>query len=229
MREYILLALAAAACERPASGGDDPAPVKLDRPGVVRYHMARHFGDLRDIERMLLAGKLEDARTRAFLLTRPPKDIGLSPLAAESQAVEEAAAELVEAPTIAEACRLEAKVAKACASCHVHIPRLLRLPPPPEEPSPEPALDVRMARHQWAADRLWEGVVMGDERRWRQGLEVLAMRPVPMPHGDGLARRLQKLATDALGDFESRSDTYATRAQAYGEMLVTCAACHRQQ
>ena len=225
MREYLLLVLTAAACGRPASGD----PVRLDRPAVTRYHMARHFGDLLDITHLLLAGKLEDARTRAFLLTRPPKDDGLSELAAESQAVEDAAAALGQAPSITDACRLTAKVAQACASCHVQMPRVLRAPPPPEEPPAEATLDVRMQRHQWAADRLWEGVVMGDERRWRQGLEVLAMRPVPMPKGDGLARRLQAMAIDSLGQLEQRSDTYATRARAYGEMLVTCSACHRAQ
>ncbi len=226
MRKELLLLLTAAACGRPASG----EPVRLERREVTRYHMARHFGDLQDITHMLLAGKLEDARTRAFLLTRPPKDDGLALLAAESQAVEDAASDLVAAPSLAEACRLTAKVAQACAGCHVHVPtRLIRPAPPPEEPSPEPTLAVRMRRHQWAADRLWEGVVMGDERRWRQGLEVLAMRPVPMPKGDGLARRLQAQAVDSLGRLEQQSDTYATRAQAYGEILVTCSACHRAQ
>lgn len=225
MREHLLLVLTAAACGRPASGD----PIRLDRPAVTRYHMARHFGDLLDITHLLLAGKLDDARTRAFLLTRPPHDDGLAELAAESQAVEDAATALRAAQSIPDACRLTAKVAEACASCHVHVPLVLRPPAPPDEPSAEPTLAVRMQRHQWAADRLWEGVVMGDERRWRQGLEVLAMRPVPMPKGDGLAHRLQAMALDSLGKLEQQSDTYATRARTYGEMLVTCTACHRQQ
>jgi len=223
MRELLLLLLTAAACGRPASG----EPVQLERRDVTRYHMARHFGDLQDITHMLLAGKLEDARTRAFLLTRPPKDEGLALLAPQAQAVEDAASQLVEAPSIAEACRLTAKVAQACAGCHVQIPKRLLAAPAPEEPSPEPTLAVRMQRHAWAADRLWEGVVMGDRLRWRQGLEVLAMRPVPMPKGDGLARRLQAQAIDSLGRLEQQTDTYATRAQAYGEILVTCSSCHQ--
>lgn len=225
MRETLLLLLTAAACGRPASG----EPVQLERRDVTRYHMARNFGDLQDIQRLLVANKLEDARARAFLLTQPPRDDGLTLLAAESQAVEDAAAALVQAASVSDACRLTARVAQACAGCHVHVPRLVRPTPAPEEPSPEPSLEVRMQRHQWAADRLWEGVVMGDERRWRQGLEVLAMRPVPMPKGDGLAHRLQAMAVDSLGRLEQQSDTYVTRAQAYGEMLVTCAACHREQ
>jgi cytochrome c553 len=209
MREHpLLLVLTAAICARPASGNP-----------VTRYHMVRHFGDLLDITHLLLAGKLDDARTRAFLLTRPPGD----------QAVEAAAAALGRAASISDACRLTAKVAEACASCHVQIPRVWRAPAVPEEPPPEPNLEVRMQRHQWAADRLWEGVVLGDDRRWRQGLEVLAMRPVPMPKDDRLAYRLQAMAVDSLGQLEQRSDTYVTRAHAYGEMLVTCTACHRRQ
>jgi hypothetical protein len=178
--------------------------------------MARHFGDLLDITHLLLAGKLDDARTRAFLLTRPPHDDGLAELAAESQAVEDAAGALRNAPSLADACRLTAKVAEACASCHVHSSRLFRAAPPPEEPS-------GMQRHAWAADRLWEGVVLGDDRRWRQGLEVLAMRPIAMPKGE----RLQAMAIDSLGQLEQRSDSYESRAHAYGEMLVTCSSCHQ--
>jgi hypothetical protein len=223
MRETLLLLVTAAACGRPASG----EPLRLDRPAVTRYHMARHFGDLLEITHLVLAGKLDDARARAFLLTRPAHDDGLTDLASESQAVEDAAAALRQAPSLSDACRLTAKVAQACASCHVQVSRLFRVSPPPEEPSGEPTLEARMQRHRWAADRLWEGVVLGDDRRWRQGLEVLAAQPVAMPKGERLAQRLQAMAIDSLGQLEQRSDSYESRAHAYGEMLVTCSTCHQ--
>jgi len=84
-----------------------------------------------------------------------------------------------------------------------------------------------MARHRWAADRLWEGLVGGDDEPWRAGLAVLAATPIRWPElGErkGLARSLQQLAEQAQK--RQATDSIADRAQLYGEMLVTCTACH---
>jgi hypothetical protein len=67
-RLFMLALVAAAGCSN-AAGGDDPqpkstAPARLEKPGLVQFHMRQHFGDLRQIERLLLAGKLEDAHLR---------------------------------------------------------------------------------------------------------------------------------------------------------------------
>ncbi len=208
MREYLLVLLAACTA---ASGGDAPAGLELDRPSLVRYHMQRHFGDLRDIERMLLAGRLDDARARAFLLTKTETDRGLDVFDQQSLAVSRAAAALVAAPSIPDACRLEARVAGACAGCHVYVPKVLPLPAMPAAPA------ASMARHEWAADRLWEGVVLADARRWRAGLEVFASTSTG---------RLQELSLGAIGALEAHQDTITTRATTYGELLVACANCH---
>ena len=186
------------------------APLTLDRPSLVRYHMQRHFSDLRDIEHMLLAGKLDDARARAFLLTKPERDPGLEPFADEAAAVARAATALVSAPSIPEACRLEARIVEACASCHVLVPKVLPQPAMPAMP------DALMLRHRWAADRLWEGVVRVNDRSWRAGLGVFAVSSTP---------RLQELSKGAIDAFESHHDTIATRANVYGELLVACANC----
>jgi hypothetical protein len=37
------------------------------------------------------------------------------------------------------------------------------------------------------------------------------------------------MAIDSLGQLEQRSDSYASRAHAYGEMLVTCSSCHQSR
>lgn len=225
MSRCALLALALAACS-PADADDQPP---LERPDVVRETMRTQFKDLRDIQDMLLAGKLEDAKARAFMLTKPATDPGLAPLAAQTQAVVDAATELVDARTIPEACRKVARVAGACASCHVHMPRPLRAPPETEPPTAQPTLSERMQRHAWATDRLWEGAVLGDIRRWREGVETLAMAPVPIAGREALANRLQLQAQSALRDLDAGAGTVHTRATAYGEMLVTCAECHAQQ
>lgn len=222
MTRCALLAFALAACST-AHGEDQPA---LVRPDVVRERMRQQFSDLRDIEGMLLDGKLEDAKARAFLVTKQADDPGLAPLAAQSQAVSDAATALGEARTIPEACRRMAKVAGACASCHAHFPRPLNVPP---EREPTPAQPDRIQLHVTASDRLFEGAVLGDLRRWREGIDGLAANPVPIPGREALASRLQDRARGALAEIQSGTSTTESRAAVYGEMLVTCTECHARQ
>lgn len=222
MTRYALLALAVAACS--SAYGDAPS---LERPDVVRERMRRQFNDLRDIEDMLLKGKLEDAKARSFLVTRQSNDAGLGGLAAQAQAVTDAATSLGEARDVPEGCRRLAKVVGACAECHVHFPKPLRAPP---ETEPQDAqIPSRMQVHMRAADRLFEGAVLGDLRRWREGVDALAMAPIPTPGRDPLATKLQERAMGAQAEINSGSSTAASRAAAYGEMLVTCAECHARQ
>lgn len=80
-----------------------------------------------------------------------------------------------------------------------------------------------MARHAWAADRLWEAVVGSDGVRWTAGLAVLAEAPLP---SDG-SRPAEDLQAYARHQLDLRGATpIEDRASAYGEMLVLCARCH---
>lgn len=205
------------------AGGRAP----LARPAMVRFHMQRHFDDLRTIERLLVAGKLEDAQALAYLVGKPARDPAFAPWQIEAQRVTDAAQALASARGLEEACRRAAQVSAACAGCHVRMqapPGFALAPPVPVD---RPTREARMARHQWAADRLWEAMVGGPESSWRGGLEVLAATPMPFSawtEASRYARRLQDLARDQLPPY--RTTQLADRATAYGEILVTCAGCH---
>jgi hypothetical protein len=85
-----------------------------------------------------------------------------------------------------------------------------------------------MARHQWAADRLWEGMVGAADESWQAGLDVLARAPLPSPSPSAdqvvLATRLQRLAEHARATLPTEG--LDQRAATYGEILVVCAGCH---
>ena len=200
---------------------EGPPPPDSER-AKLRFRMQRHFDDLRAVERLLVAGKLAEAKSRAFLLSRPARDIW----SIDALRVSEAALALSGAATLDEACRLEAIVAAACADCHRRggSPPAFRraLEAPPDDPAPR----ARMVRHQWAADRLWEGIVGASDEAWRAGLEVMAAQPLPSL-AEAAGHRLQRLAAAALSELPR--DTPAARAQAYGELLVTCTACHSRR
>jgi hypothetical protein len=226
------LALAAIGCERTATGEEPPweppRPPRFHSEALVRYHMQRHFDDLATVQRMLIEGHLDDAKALAFMLAKPETDPGMAPWDRESRAVVEAARGLMAARDITGALQREADVAQACGDCHLRAQKLPVFPPAPRVPPDEPTAAARMARHQWAADRLWEGIVGARDDRWRSGLEVFAAAPPPVPpftEAPDLALRFQMRAKSALAN--AAEGTLEDRATAYGDLLVTCYHCHR--
>lgn len=214
-RACLVLALVAGCT--PASGNDDPPDTAR-----VKYHMRQRFNDVRTIERMLVAGKLEEARTLAFMLARPLTSV---PPRSELRDVVLAAGTLASARTIEEALRADVRVATACARCHTAMQKLPVFRTPSSAPPDRPTLQAQMARHQWAADRLWEGLVGASDEHWRAGLYVIATAHVPDKKNSMFARRLQELARTAL---DEPATTLDGRAARYGELLVTCAGCHAE-
>lgn len=217
----------------PKSPSPSPAPrepppsERFERDMVMRLHMHENFDLLRAIERLLIRGKLEEAARFATAISEVSDSPAHGPWAAAAVLVRDRAAAVGRATTIDQACRLEAKLAAACGGCHIEssvTPEFRSYPPPPPD---RDAVEARMARHRWAADRLWEGVVGGADEPWQAGLDVLAATPIDWGGRTSerikLGRELQRLADQArkrkLRDLE-------LRATSYGELLATCAACH---
>lgn len=86
-----------------------------------------------------------------------------------------------------------------------------------------------MQRHQWAADRLWEGLIGPSDAAWSRGIRMLAEAPLhgtepswdTASDGDELARRVHELGSEAASALLPHA-----RATVYGEMLGLCADCH---
>ena len=195
-------------------------PMPLVRKARVDYLMHAHYDDLRAVERLLIAGRLDDANTRAFLLAMPVEDPGLAGWPVERQRVVDTATSLRQACCLADALAREAQVAAACASCHVAADHPVRFAPIPPLPPDTGAPAARFARHGWAVERLWEGMIAPSDERWRAGLGALAITPLPSP-SPSLAATLRGQARAEL-DVPQPED----RAAAYAALLVTCAACH---
>jgi cytochrome c len=151
----------------------------------------------------------------------------LGPWAVQLARVRERAAAIATAPAIDEACRRMSGLVEACAACHRDAGVQAELRPPLAAPPDLPTVAARMARHRWATDRIREGMIGDADDAWRAGFEVLAAAPMswPQPSAEqaGLARRLQRVAGQAL--HAGRSGR-AERARLYGETLIVCAACH---
>ncbi|HEU0035590.1 MAG TPA: hypothetical protein VFQ53_33495 [Kofleriaceae bacterium] len=217
----------------PAKADDVPAPkpppIRFEHDMMVRFHMHENFDLLRAIEKLLIRGKLDDAKTLARAMANAPDEPGMAAFAAYATRVRERALAVANATTAEDAVRRETELAEACANCHHAASVLPELSEPPRIPPDQPTITARMARHVWATDRIWEGLVIDDDTAWRQGLEVLAATPLPsttLPADRARdAKQLQRLAdrarravpTSKLGD----------RAKDYAEILATCARCHQ--
>jgi hypothetical protein len=119
------------------------------------------------------------------------------------------------------------RMGMACGACHTAVnggPRINVDMAPPA--SSDPART--MARHAWAVDRLWEGIIGPAPAAWASGAAVLAAPGLDLgPPGnrpaqaDELARRVPE-----LGQAAKAAKTPRDRAEVYGHLLQTCALCH---
>lgn len=120
--------------------------------------------------------------------------------------------------------------ANACGSCHQatgYIPSLAMMPEAPEGSDAATA----MMRHAYAAQELWDGLITHNADRWNTGTGLLAGSHVSPEQlfGQGLEARIGASRVAGLQN-ASRAVIHAVewddRAEAYGQLLTSCASCH---
>ena len=154
-------------------------------------------------------------------ITTAPPPPELAPFADQVRA---AAATGSDAATLLEVGLATARMGAACGSCH-QVAATGPLFPSQDLPAGG-EIDAHMARHQWAVDSMWEGLLAPNEHRWRSGAYAFMESPLggePVP--GGAQSWMQRV--HALG--ESGLDAVAPeqRATLLGELLATCALCHQ--
>jgi len=120
-------------------------------------------------------------------------------------------------------------VAEACGTCHaaLGVGNIYFWPAPPDE---DDKLKTAMRTHQWATERLWEGVTGPFEEAWPRGAEALAdirlfaddddTVKISLRAREAKLRKMGRKAKEATGLHE--------RALIYGRLLTTCAGCHQE-
>lgn len=217
----VLSACQAATADTPKP--DPPPSKRFERDMMVRFHMHQNFDLVRAIERLLIRGKLDEAKRFAEAIAMAPDEPAHGAWATYTATVRERATAVARSTTVEEALRKETQLAAACGACHRENYGTATFEKPPAVPPDQPTVDARMARHRWAADRLWEAVVGDADDAWKEGLDVLATAPLDLgPERAPFARELQRLANTARRSKRGVAD----RAVTYGNILVTCAGCH---
>ncbi|MFZ6183850.1 hypothetical protein [Nannocystis pusilla] len=225
------------ACPAPAVDDvDDEAPdaaSQVTAPPGTATAMVDHFHDSLRIKNAVIAGDLAEVPPAARRLAEQlvPERFPaawrdhLGPTT-RMAATAGAARELPEAAAAA------AGLASACGDCHAAIGKGPEFPAPGVPPVGE-SHDTRahMARHQWAADRMWEALVSRSEPAWSAGATALVNAPL---NSEDLTRDVE-LPQEALDlgvrvhDLAARATRvtdWPARTAIYGEFLASCAGCH---
>ena len=85
---------------------------------MLRYHMHQNFDLVRAIERLLIRGKLDDARKFATSISWAADEPAHGPWATHAATIREQAAAIARAKTIDEAIAKTAKLGATCGNCH---------------------------------------------------------------------------------------------------------------
>lgn len=202
-------------------------------PGVTpaQAHMYAHLDRASEVNGALVRGDLKRARDGAQWLAEHQDTHTLPEGSARYSAVMVMyASQVQDADDLQEAAAAGAQLGRSCGDCHEEyqvVPRFLVGTAPPIGES----ATAQMARHAWAAERMWGGLVGPQDFAWMSGAESLregwlnlgemVTDPKDAQRIRGLVQQVYTLGSRA----ETAQDSEA-RAQVYGEFLTTCIDCH---
>lgn len=217
----------------PLDASDTAGP---GRPGplpeavqAVQQRMHARFGAARRMEVAIALGDLDRARLEARTLAELDEPDALPVWRPYLDGIRGAARRIEAAGDPVAAARLAADLGGRCAACHVAIGARVAFA---DEPRPQGGarLAPQMAGHQWAAARMWEGLIGPSEPRWLDGARALTTVPI-----NTVAQGVTP-TSDLDVDDVARIRLYATRAlspapqvpraELFGALLATCAHCH---
>jgi len=207
--------------------------IGLAAPGVTNDavdHMHKHYDAVKAIQAAVISGALDDTREPAQWLVQHEMP-GSLPSGGEAyvQAMRTAANAVLDAEDIAAAATATSQLGLACGSCHMANDAALEFEYA-DRPSEDGEISPHMQRHQWAADRMWEGLIGPSDYAWNSGGNLLFESPLRDIDHDGedaewqgMERRIHQLAANA-----TMARGVEKQAEIYAEFLANCAACHQQ-
>ncbi len=199
--------------------------------GNLSEHMHEHWERVTQIQAALIRGDLAAVREPAEYLATHPTPATLPGQWEEYVGSMRAAARAAaEAKDFAAAATATSLMGNTCGRCHVDSGIDVRFDIA-DPPGFEMDTTSHMLRHQWAADRMWEGLVGPSEPAWSRGVDAMLEAPLT-PHelkGGGdqpekikkMARRVHQLAGNAMMAVDGNE-----KAEIYAEFLANCADCH---
>lgn len=188
--------------------------------------MDQHFVQANDIKLAIVLGNLDDTRDPARWLQNN-LDASALPVRWRPHIpkVKRAAKAVEEASTVEEAAAGAAALARACGECHSDVGIELG-GPESYEPTDSNAPGEKMFLHQWAVDRMYEGLIRPSAESWTAGASKLADAPL---HGEGPSEPVTGLAAKVhgLGASGKNATDWDQREDHLAALFSTCAGCHQ--
>lgn len=200
----------------------------------VATHMHEHLARITEIKSSIIMGNLDGVREPAIWLADHEEVAGL-PKNFEPYIglMRQYAREVNNASELQSAAISVSQMAKTCSNCH--LVNEVRIEFGYDQVPPEWSDTVsHMQRHQWAADRMWEGLIGPSDNAWNRGADMLV--DVPLHPDDVMNEESAGADAEALDRIARRIHSFAgqatiakspaERSELYGELLGLCADCH---
>jgi len=199
---------------------------------AIADHMHGHLTQISTIKSAIIAGELEDVYEPARWLADHETAAGI-PVKFESYVIQmkSHARRVSEAQDLGSAAKSVSNMAKTCGNCHLVNEVDLEF-----GYDQMPRMDVEdvvthMQRHQWAADRLWEGLIGPSDTAWNRGADMLIdvpLLPSDVTRATDNTEEIEKIAhrIHALGGIGTETNTPDARSELYAEVIGLCARCH---
>ncbi len=200
----------------------------------VATQMHEYLGRITTIKSLIIMGNLDGAREPAIWMAEHEAVAGLT--ADFEQYVglmRQYARGVNNATDLISAALAVSGMARTCSSCHLANDVTIEFGYD-QVPAEWSDTVSHMQRHQWAVDRLWEGLIGPSDTAWNRGMDMLVDVPL---HADDVmsedsagadAAELDRMASrvHALTRRGTVATTPTERADVYGELLGLCATCH---
>jgi hypothetical protein len=245
MRSTIAFSLLVSLClackaKEPAEQRSEPQAAKqptAPEPGQglpkieLGVSMTEHFAHADALEQAVIDGDLDEVKVHAsWLVDELPAATLPKPWQPSLARMQAAAGEAAKAENLGAAAAATGKVIETCGACHAAVgggPKFAAATAVPEGETSQ----ARMQRHQWAAERMREGMIGPSDERWQLGASAVSVappEPCPIENAEILADDVLQLREKIyeVGAKAAAVKTADERAQVYGEYLSTCAGCH---
>lgn len=209
----------------PSSDAEGPTEVEMVAAMEAHYsstilaHDALIQGDLSEFRAQLAETSAHELPANSPELWKP----------FETQ-LRDAATKAVEATNLSKAAKTMAEVVLACGACHQGVGTGPIYPAPAPRDGDNP-VQQSMLEHQWATERLWEGITGPWDNAWERGSAALAETRVFSDLESAEARDESLLVREAalrsLGEDAKTTSNPRDRAELYGRLLATCGDCHQ--
>lgn len=194
----------------------------------TKAKMTTHFLATSVMLAALVRGDLDGYHGAAAVVAKEGEH---GPPWSRSTTVREIASRAGDATTVADAADALAELGAACGDCHRSQggPKLDIGAPP----SAVTSGSLRMARHRWAGEKLWQGLMQPSDAAWKTGAEVFANAPLVLDAVDAEApmpKQLDAFTLAARASAIAREASSATarddRRRLFADLYTTCAGCH---